>query len=357
MSKRIETEKKYFCANSEELISKINSLDFKLVSNSNESDEYFTDINSNYIKNRTCLRIRKTLDNMQVTFKGKSKDFSNSFCKLESNYNVSKDSYNDFINLFSNLGFYSYTIVNKNRYTYRTTDKKYTYSIMVDNIDELGGFVEFELVCEEDTYDEADLRIKLNKFVSKFNDLNLEEADLPYRDYIAIKMYNDYLPKKEVKGIHLNIDLFLKKYEKDFYNFYKSIIHNSSCKLQAFRGEIYNVSEDEKEKLNTYFDNIKIYDTNFVIMFELLKQINKLGLKIILSTNCNESFVNTLFNRVFNTKIIDSIIYLNNNKAIYSELMKYNIDLKNYFNVSKLNLKETNSLLLVIINNYGITNS
>ena len=60
MSKRIETEKKYFCANSEELISKIDALGFKLVSNSLESDEYFTDINSDYVRTRTCLRIRKT---------------------------------------------------------------------------------------------------------------------------------------------------------------------------------------------------------------------------------------------------------------------------------------------------------
>ena len=355
MSKRIETEKKYFCANSEELISKIDALGFKLVSNSLESDEYFTDINSDDVRTRTCLRIRKTDDKMQVTFKGKSKDFSNSFCKLESNYSVSIDSYNDFINLFSNLGFYSYTIVNKNRYTYQTNDKKYKYSIMVDNIDELGGFVEFELICEEETFDEFDLRTRLNKFISKFSDLNLEEATLPYRDFIAQKVYNDYLPKKGMYGVHLNIDSFLKKYEKDFYNYYKTVVKSKSLKLQAFRGNIYDLSEEERDKLNTYFDNIRIHDTNFVVMFELLKQIKSLGLNIILSTNCNELFVSVLFNKIFKKEVIDKIIYLNNNKAIYSELLKNNIDLKCYFNISKLNLKETVSVLLVIINNFGIT--
>ena len=115
MSKRIETEKKYFCANSEDLISKINAMDLELISDAKESDEYFTDINSDYIKTRTCLRIRKRNDKMQVTFKGKSKDFSNSFCKLESNYNINNNNYDDFVTFLSNLGYYSYTIVNKNK--------------------------------------------------------------------------------------------------------------------------------------------------------------------------------------------------------------------------------------------------
>ena len=42
----------------------------------NDVDEYFTDINSEYIKNRTCLRIRKTNNKqMEITFKGKSRKF------------------------------------------------------------------------------------------------------------------------------------------------------------------------------------------------------------------------------------------------------------------------------------------
>ena len=357
MSKRIETEKKYFCANSEDLISKINAMDLELISDAKESDEYFTDINSDYIKTRTCLRIRKRNDKMQVTFKGKSKDFSNSFCKLESNYNINNDNYDDFVTFLSNLGYYSYTIVNKNRYTYQKKEKNYTYSIMVDNIDELGGFVEFELLSEDENYDEFTLKTKLNKFISKFSDLNLEEANLPYRDYVALRLYNDYMPKKDIMGIHLNIDSFLKDYEKGFYKFYKSIVKTSkTMRLQGFRNSIYDVSEDERKKLVTYFDNLKIQDSNFVVMFELLKQLKKLDLNIILSTNCNEEFVNTLFNTVFKVNVFSNIIYLKNNKAIYSELLKNNIDLKNYFNISKLNLKNTNSILLVIINNFGITN-
>ena len=122
------------------------------------------------------------------------------------------------------LGYYSYTIVNKNRYTYQLKDNEYTYSIMVDNIEDLGGFVEFEIVCENKIVDEDVLRSKLNQFVSLFSSLNLEEAKLPYRDFVAIKKYNDILPSKSIKGIHINLDEFLKSYEKDFYCYYKLVM-------------------------------------------------------------------------------------------------------------------------------------
>ena len=61
MGSRIETEKKYFCINNRELLEKIKILDYKLVSEGNEVDEYFTDINSEYIKKRTCLSIENKL--------------------------------------------------------------------------------------------------------------------------------------------------------------------------------------------------------------------------------------------------------------------------------------------------------
>ena len=354
MSSRIETEKKYFCINNDELLNEIEANKLKLVSKGKEIDEYFTDINSEYIRNRTCLRIRKTDDKCEVTFKGKSNDFNNSFCKLESNYEIDEEKYEDIVNLFSNLGYYSYVIVNKSRYTYEIKEDKYCYSVMVDNIEDVGDFVEFELVCEEDDYDETELRNKLNSFIHRFSESILEEASLAYRDYVALKKYNDYVPKNTIKGIHLNLDSFLKNYEKTFYNYYKNIIKDSkhiNTKLQGFRENIYDIEEPQKEEIESYFDNIKIHDSKFIILFELLKQLKIKNMNIVLSTNCSEIFISEFLKKVFKTSIVDKIIYLNNNKAVYNELKKYEIDLNSYFNITKLDLKETNSLLLVIINN------
>ena len=125
MDKRLEAEKKYYCVNSDDLMDKINTLGFKLIKSGTEMDEYFTDINSEYIRNRTCLRIRITNnEDMEITFKGRSRDFTNTFAKLESNFK----------NLFSAIGYYSYTIVNKERYTYQMKDENVIYNIMFDSI-------------------------------------------------------------------------------------------------------------------------------------------------------------------------------------------------------------------------------
>lgn len=360
MSKRIETEKKYYCLKEQELISKIDVLKFKLVKEGIEIDEYFTDINSIYIKNRTCLRIRKANDSMEITFKGKSNDFSSSFTKLESNFDMDLNNYENFVELFSMIGYYSYTIVNKKRLTYELKDEKYTYSIMVDNIEGLGGFVEFELLCNSDDYDLDELKIKLNQFVSMFNSLNLTEAKLPYRDFVALKQYNDLKPKKEIKGVHLNIDTFLKKYEKDFYNYYKSLLKddlNTSLKKKEFKENIYDslINSDISRKIDNYFDSLRIQDSNFIALFELLHQMKSKGLDIVLTTNCNETFISNVIAKITNGYIFDNIVYLKDSKSIYTVAKKNGVDLNNYFNVLTKNIRDTNSLLLVIINNYGIT--
>ena len=357
MSVRIETERKYYCSTPELLVEKLKILKFKLVKSGTEIDEYFTDINSEYIKNRTCLRIRKSdVSQMEITFKGKSRDFSNTFSKLESNFKIDNNNYDNLINLFSAIGYYSYTIVNKKRSTYKIEEESFTYSVMIDTIDELGGFVEFEILSKTNEYDEDMLKGKLNKFVELFSSINLEEANLPYRDFVAQKMYNDVLPKKSIEGLHLNLDKFLKTYEKEFYKYYKSLIEkelNSSIKWRAFKDNVYNpiINPDIERKFDIYFESLKIKDSSFILLFQLLNQLKDKNIKIILSTNCNSTFINSLLNKVFITSTIDKVIYLNNNKTIYAELKKYDIDLSHYFNINGYDLKQTNSYLLVIINN------
>ena len=78
MSKRLEIEQKYFFKDITTFYNLLseNNLEKNENSNIHDIDEYFTDINSEYIKNRTCLRIRKTNNKqMEITFKGKSRKF------------------------------------------------------------------------------------------------------------------------------------------------------------------------------------------------------------------------------------------------------------------------------------------
>ena len=63
MSSRIEVESKFFCKEKEKLYDIISKLGMIKTEKNQEVDEYFTDVNCNYIKNRTCLRIRTTIWN------------------------------------------------------------------------------------------------------------------------------------------------------------------------------------------------------------------------------------------------------------------------------------------------------
>ena len=84
MSKKVEIEQKYYCSDFKKLIEVINKKGFSKINEKREIDEYFTDINSEFIRNRTCLRIRITNDErMELTFKGKSKELTNNYAKIE----------------------------------------------------------------------------------------------------------------------------------------------------------------------------------------------------------------------------------------------------------------------------------
>lgn len=85
MSKRLEIEQKYFFKDINTFYNLLseNNLEKNENSNIHDIDEYFTDINSEYIQNRTCLRIRKTNNkSMELTFKGKSRKFFSFLCKI-----------------------------------------------------------------------------------------------------------------------------------------------------------------------------------------------------------------------------------------------------------------------------------
>jgi len=225
MKIKVETEKKYYSMEPEKLIKTAETLNFKLVKKVLESDEYFTDMDSLYIKNRTCLRIRKQ-DNgsMEITFKGKSSDLLGQYCKLENNISCTADEYENFVSLFTALGYYSYSTVEKERLVYELKNDKYIYSIMIDKVLGIGGFVEFEIISEKETAGREELKNELDKFVSKFNKLNLKEANEPYRDIVAKSIYNKYIKNEKINRIYINLDKVILEYEKDFFKKYKEKI-------------------------------------------------------------------------------------------------------------------------------------
>lgn len=348
MKIKVETEQKYYCFNPEKLIEKINELGFNELNKKSESDEYFTDINSEYIVNRTCLRIRKTNNSkMEITFKGKSSSLLGKYCKLENNISADIGEYENFVNLFTSLGFYSYCEVIKERLTFEKYDDKYKYSIMIDSLPNIGGFVEFEILSEQEDSTKDELNIALKKFVNAFVDLNLKEETRPYRDVVADYIYSKNCPKDKLEDIYVNIDEFIVNYEKEFFKKYKDVIAketNKSIKWGAFRKD-KSLSGILINYIDQYLDNL-IYDSKeLLVAMQLLEMLPQ---KKHFITKTNEVFFTHFFG-MLNIEL-DDVIFTEED-SLNQVIKRNSIDLKHSMILNKKDLKEINSVLLIIMNN------
>lgn len=344
MKMKVEAESKYYCLEPEMLIKEALKNGFKEKCVEVESDEYFTDIESSFIKNRTCLRIRKTNnDSMELTYKGKSNSLLGSFCKLENNICLNIDEYLNALSLFCALGYYSYVEVDKTRITYELKNSEYQYSIMLDKLPGIGGFVEFEIIADSESASKEVIQNKLKEFISLFSDLNLKEATKPYRDIVALSIYDKLTSGKDNK-LYINIDSELTKYEKDFFKKYKdqiSHICGGNIKWGNYKGDI-KVSSNIDNLIREYFDNLIFDGKELLVTFELLK---KVSYEKYFVTKVNKEFLAVLFEKLLVD--VQNVIYLDG-----SNERKVNLMINSSINLSNSTLKETNSNLLILINNH-----
>lgn len=334
MSKRIEIEQKFYCNNHEDLVNILNDNKFEKCSEELESDEYFTDIDSVYIKNRTCLRIRNVNNEyLELTFKGKSKELTNNYAKIENNINLRLSEYDGVVGLLFSLGYFSYSVVNKKRIVYTRKENELEYNVMIDKIENVGDFVEFELLSSESEEKVEYLQCKLNDFVKKFEKLNFQSADLPYRDFVAHKTYTSILPQKELTAILFDLDGTLINSEQKFFESFKCVI---------FKKYNYNISYNEYEtnelqqnanlinelknrgiipasdsQKDIMVEVYKEYETRFtellnenevMLNFELLKQIKNKGLRLALVSTSRKKFIDILLSKLQIQSLFEVII-------------------------------------------------
>ena len=145
---------------------------FKLAHEVEETDTYFTDKDKEFVRTRTCLRIRRIDSNyMELTYKAKSSQDTERYGKKEVNIQIKPTDYEDLVTVLSGLGYIKYVEFTKYRKVYSKKDNNVEYNIMLDNIKGIGDFVEFEIITHEDVSN-SEREKKLADFIDEFNMTN-----------------------------------------------------------------------------------------------------------------------------------------------------------------------------------------
>ena len=254
-NKVLEIEYKFRCKDIDKLTKKCSECGYEFLSRQKEKDEYYTDINGKFVKDRVCLRIRSTDSKSELTYKGKSTNLLGSYSKEESNIffeSEQKDSISDF--LFS-LGYLKYSVVSKDRCTLSKKFVDYDINITIDEIDNAGSFVEFELIADfrKNKGEREELEKVLKEEINKFKKTGLEEAILPYRDYVAKYVKERLIQSKKIKAIFFDFDGTVAPTEKVFFDVFRAAVKkvfNRDITLKEYK-------ESELDKNDALFDMLK----------------------------------------------------------------------------------------------------
>ena len=192
MSNRIELESSFIITKLDEkrIKERIEKEDFKLVSEEIEEDTYFSDKDLYFVKNRICLRTRKINDDyLELTYKPKSTEETEKYGKKEVNIQLSVKDYEDIKFIINQLGYITYVSFKKYRTTYSKLVNGIERNIMLDELKDVGKFIELEVLSEKE--DKQKMLSELEDFIDEFECRNLERKQMPYRD--IAKKYEDSL--------------------------------------------------------------------------------------------------------------------------------------------------------------------
>ncbi len=172
-----EVEKKYRLVVNEALFKqKIKEIGAQFIKNKKEVDTYFNVSGRDSIKSKECLRVRKSNDFIEITYKGATHPDSNDahFAKHELNLLVKNES--DAIEFLKLIGNEIVAVVEKDRDYYRFD----VCNITVDSVKDVGIFVELEVMSHNDN----DGLKKIEEVAEKLGLSNKSLEMLPYRDLV-----------------------------------------------------------------------------------------------------------------------------------------------------------------------------
>ena len=185
MANIIEMEESFIIKDDfKSILKKIKEEDFKFVDENVEEDTYFTDPEEVFIKDRICLRTRKTNeDSLELTYKPKTDNRTEQYGKKECNVSIDVKDYEDIRYILKELNYLEYVSFKKHRATYTKTIGGIEHNIMLDTIEGVGKFIELEMIVHSKAEQEKS-REELDAFVERMGCSGLESKNKPYRDIV-----------------------------------------------------------------------------------------------------------------------------------------------------------------------------
>ena len=175
------------------ILEKIEKENFEFLNENTEEDTYYTDPEEIFVRDRICLRTRKTNeDALELTYKPRTDNRTEQYGKKESNVQVRVNDYRDLQYIINELGYKEYVSFKKHRKTYTKTINGIEHNIMLDTIDGVGKYIELELIVHTKEEQEAN-KSELDAFVERMGCGNLKPKDRPYRDIVKSAKERLYL--------------------------------------------------------------------------------------------------------------------------------------------------------------------
>ena len=191
MASVIEIEASFYLDDGyDNLIANVNNQGFEFEEKIVEEDTYYTDKSMSFIKDRICLRTRKTNEEyLELTYKPKTDDNTEKYGKKEVNLSIDPKDSKDVKYVLNELGYDVYVSFKKKREIYSKTINGFKYSVMIDEIENVGRYVELEILAHTEEEKEK-LHDELDNFVESMGCNKLREKDKPYRDIVKEYLEN-----------------------------------------------------------------------------------------------------------------------------------------------------------------------
>jgi adenylate cyclase, class 2 len=156
MKMRYEVEQKHRLPDLRTLVAQLEQRGASLGAETVQLDQYFAHPCRNFAKTDEALRIRTVGDKSYVTYKGPKLDTATKTRReLELPLDSNDGDGSRFAELLGALGFKPVAVVRKRRRSFRIRYDELDVEGALDEVDQLGAFVELELPADDTILDEA----------------------------------------------------------------------------------------------------------------------------------------------------------------------------------------------------------